>query len=72
MAKTFSDEQVRIAQDLMSMQMDIENRTRNKITDTILRKPLTNAELKKEIDALKDSIEYILEEKIQLMKNYLN
>ena len=72
MAKTFSDEQVRIAQDLMNLQMDIENRTRNKITDTILRKPLTNTELKKEIDALKDSIEYILEEKIQLMKNYLN
>ena len=71
MAKTFSDEQVRVAQDLMHLQMDIENRTRNKITETILRKPLTNDELKNEIDALEDSIKYVLEEKIRLMKNYL-
>lgn len=71
MAKTFSDEQVRVAQDLMHLQMDIENRTRNKITETILRKPLTNDELKDEIDALEDSIKYVLEEKIRLMKNYL-
>lgn len=67
MDRTFSNEQLRKVKHLMDLQMEIDNRIRNKIQECFLRESMDNEELNEQLTSLKDSLEYILDEKFRLM-----
>lgn len=66
--KTISNEQIKIAKHLMDLQMEIDNRIRNNIQENFLRYPMDDKTLETQLDSLEDSVKYILEEKIRLIK----
>lgn len=67
MDRTFSNEQLRTVKHLMDLQMEIDNRIRNKIQEYFLRESMNSEELNEQLTSLKDSLEYILDEKFRLM-----
>lgn len=67
MDRTFSNEQLCTVKYLMDLQMEIDNRIRNKIQEYFLRESMDNEELNEQLTSLKDSLEYILDEKFRLM-----
>ena len=67
MDRAFSNEQLRTVKHLMDLQMEIDNRIRNKIQEYFLRESMDNEELNKQLTSLKDSLDYILDEKFGLI-----
>ena len=71
MSKTFSDGQIKITKDLMYIQKEICNRIDNKIQEDFLRKPMSNEELEEELNLLKKSLIYVIDENFKQMKRNL-
>lgn len=71
MSKTFSDEQIKITKDLLEMEQEICNRVNSRIQEDFLRKPMNTEELADELDSIKKSVEYAIDEKFRQMKRNL-
>ena len=71
MSKTFSDEQMWVTKDLLHLQQEIDNRIRNTLQESLLRKDLNKDDLILAIDALRASIDYLVEDKFKQLKRNL-
>ena len=69
--KVFSEEQIFIAKMLMDLESELNNKINFTIQESFLRKPLEDKVLKVQLECLEDSIEYVVKEKLSLMKNLL-
>ena len=69
--KVFSEEQIFIAKMLMDLESELNNKINFTIQENFLRKPLEDKVLKVQLECLEDSIEYVVKEKLSLMKNLL-
>lgn len=69
--KVFSEEQIFIAKMLMDLESELNNKINFTIQENFLRKPLEDKVLKVQLECLEDSIEYVVKEKLSLMRNLL-
>ena len=69
--RMFSEEQIFIAKMLMDLESELNNKINFTIQENFLRKPLEDKVLKVQLECLEDSIEYVVKEKLSLMKNIL-
>ena len=69
--KVFSEEQIFIAKMLMDLESELNNKINFTIQENFLRKPLEDKVLKVQLECLEDSIEYVVKEKLLLMRNLL-
>lgn len=69
--KVFSEEQIFITKMLMDLELELNNKINFTIQENFLRKPLGDKVLKVQLECLEDSIEYVVKEKLSLMKNLL-
>ena len=69
--RVFSEEQIFIAKMLMDLETELNNKINFTIQENFLRKPLEDKVLKVQLECLEDSIEYVVKEKLSLMRNLL-
>ena len=69
--RVFSEEQIFIAKMLMDLESELNNKINFTIQENFLRKPLEDKVLKVQLECLEDSIEYVVKEKLSLMRNLL-
>ena len=69
--RVFSEEQIFIAKMLMDLETELNNKINFTIQENFLRKPLEDKVLKVQLECLEDSIEYVVKEKLLLMRNLL-
>lgn len=67
MSKTFSDEQMKVVKIILDMQQDINNKINNKLQETFLRKDMNNLEINLELESLKKSVLYTIDEEFKQM-----
>lgn len=69
--RVFSEEQIFIVKMLMDLESELNNKINFTIQENFLRKPLEDKVLKVQLECLEDSIEYVVKEKLSLMRNLL-